>query len=235
MNPNAYKDADPNVMKHFSSLATAWWDAHGSMRTLHDINPTRLAYIQEIIGDFSQKRILDVGCGGGILSEGMAKAGAQVTGLDTNLELIQVAKEHANLSQLHVDYQHKSISDLQTQTPFDVITCLELLEHVQDPLDILIQCRRLIKPNGILILSTINRHPKAFLFAILGAEYILKLIPRGTHHYEKFIKPSELNEMISKAQFQGMDLRGLHYQPLTHQSKLTHDMSVNYFLSATAL
>lgn len=205
------------------------------MRTLHDINPTRLAYIQEIIGNLNGKRILDVGCGGGILSEAMASAGAQVTGLDANLELIQVAREHASHSQLQIDYQHCPIEDFHPKETFDAITCLELLEHVPDPPAILNECRRLIKPQGKLILSTINRHPKAFLFTIVGAEYILKLIPKGTHQYEKFIRPSELSDMVSKAQFQALDLRGLEYQVLTHRSNLTHDVRMNYFLSAAAL
>ncbi|AOW51770.1 TPA: bifunctional 2-polyprenyl-6-hydroxyphenol methylase/3-demethylubiquinol 3-O-methyltransferase UbiG [Legionella pneumophila subsp. pneumophila] len=212
----------------FAQLANDWWDTNGPLRTLHDINGTRFEFISEHI-NLKGLRVLDVGCGGGILCESMAKAGAYVSGLDAEPEAIQVAKEHAHKNQLQIDYFCNPIEEYENQG-FDVITCMELLEHVQNPELVLQHCKRLLKPNGLLFLSTISRTLKAYLGAIIAAEYVLNLLPRQTHDYDKFIKPSELVKMARLYDLNLIDMKGLCYNPFLRKTTLVSDVSINYIM-----
>jgi 2-polyprenyl-6-hydroxyphenyl methylase/3-demethylubiquinone-9 3-methyltransferase len=240
---------DPAEVAKFNDLARTWWDKDGDFKPLHAINPLRLGYIQEQV-DLHGKRVLDVGCGGGILSESLALAGAIVTGIDLAEKPLQVARLHRHESGLgdtdaennaasskrgKLDYQLTSIEAYAAEHAgeFDVVTCMEMLEHVPDPQSIIQACRRLLKPDGQLFLSTINRNPKAYAFAVLGAEYLLKLLPRGTHDYDKFIKPSELAHWLRQQDFNLQGLRGLSFNPLREHYALTADTSVNYLAHAT--
>lgn len=224
---------DHQELAKFAALAAHWWDANGELKTLHQINPLRLGYITEKV-DLSGKAIIDIGCGGGILSESMAKLGATVTGIDMNKPVIDVAKLHQLESGTDVEYRHISAEDISKERPahYDVVTCLEMLEHVPDPEAIVKACAKLVKPGGHLFFSTINRNPKAYLFAILGAEYILKLLPKNTHDYAKFILPSELSEWARQAGLSTQELKGIAYNPLSQHFKLTDDISVNYLMYA---
>jgi 2-polyprenyl-6-hydroxyphenyl methylase/3-demethylubiquinone-9 3-methyltransferase len=224
---------DPQELAKFANLAAHWWDEGGELKTLHQINPLRLSYIKEKV-NLSGKKIVDIGCGGGILAESLAKENAYVTGIDLNKSVINVAKLHQLESGVKVEYIHTSAEDLAILYPqcFDVVTCLELLEHVPDPLSVINACSTLVKPGGHLFFSTLNRNPKSYLFAILGAEYLLKLLPKNTHDYAKFIRPSELSNWAQQSNLLPKEMKGIAYNPFTEKFKLTKDISVNYLFYA---
>lgn len=232
---NASVNADPNELKKFSDLAHAWWDPTSNFRPLHQINPLRLGWIQART-PLAGKRALDVGCGGGILSEAMAALGADVTGIDLSEKALSVAELHGIESKVAVRYERISAEDLAQREAqsFDVVTCMEMLEHVPEPGQIVEACARLVKPGGTVFFSTINRNPKAYLFAVLGAEYILGLLPRGTHDYAKFIAPSELARFCRAAGLRTTELVGLHYNPLTRHYWLAPNTDVNYMVATSA-
>jgi 2-polyprenyl-6-hydroxyphenyl methylase/3-demethylubiquinone-9 3-methyltransferase len=226
-------NADPAELAKFSELAHRWWDPDSEFRPLHQINPLRLDWIQSY-APLAGKRVLDVGCGGGILSDSMARRGAQVLGIDLSTKALRVAQLHAlEAATANVQYREISAEALAQQEPasFDAVTCMEMLEHVPDPASVVRACSRLVKPGGWVFFSTINRNPKSFAFAIVGAEYVLNLLPRGTHEYMKFIRPSELAGHCRAA---GLDLigsRGMQYNPLTRRYWLSSDTSVNYLIA----
>lgn len=222
-------NVDPTEIAKFEALADRWWDPTSEFKPLHDINPLRLKFIDER-ASLRGKNVLDVGCGGGILSESMAALGARVTGIDLGAAPLAVAQLHLKESGLHVDYRRIAAEDLAHERPgtFDVVTCLEMLEHVPDPAATVQACARLVKPGGQVFFSTINRHPKAFLFAIVGAEYVLRLLPRGTHEYMKFIRPSELDAWTRAAGLRLCELTGMHYNPLLKHYSLGPGVDVNY-------
>jgi 2-polyprenyl-6-hydroxyphenyl methylase / 3-demethylubiquinone-9 3-methyltransferase len=224
-------DADKAEIAKFSKLAKAWWNPFGSSKPLHDINPLRIDFIRKY-AVLSSKHILDIGCGGGILTESLAKLGGIVTGIDLSVEVIDIAKHHASDQGLTIDYQVISAKEYADTFPhkFDIVTCMELLEHVADPLSLIASCANLLKPDGHLFLSTLNRNLKSYLYAILGAEYFLKLLPKGTHHYEKFIRPSELFAMLSHARLQLIHMAGICYHPIFRIYQLTSDVSINYLV-----
>ncbi len=227
-------NADPLELEKFSELAHRWWDPQSEFKPLHDINPLRLDYIDSI-EKLQQKQILDVGCGGGILAESMAARGAIVTGIDLAEKPLKVAELHLVESGRQVDYRKISAEALAAERPasFDAVTCMELLEHVPDPASTIAACAALVKPGGHVFFSTINRNPKAYLFAIIGAEYVLQMLPRGTHDYARFIKPSELAAMCRRAQLTVGGLTGMTYNPFTQRYALEADASVNYILHTT--
>ncbi len=224
-------NVDPNEIHKFSDIASTWWDPKGPMKPLHALNPHRLDYIQQH-SKLVNQRVLDVGCGGGLLSEAMAKQGALVTGIDMSEKALNAAKAHAEQGGVNVDYLHTTAEALAQSkpAPFDVITCLEMLEHVPDPQSIVNACVECLKPGGRVFFSTINRNPKAFLMAIVGAEYILNLLPKGTHEYAKLIKPSELHGFCHNAQLTLIDMVGIHYNPLTNRFHLNQNPDVNYMV-----
>lgn len=226
-------NVDPFELDKFSQLAHRWWDPESEFKPLHEINPLRLDYIDGL-APLAGKRVLDVGCGGGILAEAMAARGATVIGIDMAEKPLKVAQLHLFESGREVDYRHTSAEALATEMPghFDVVTCMELLEHVPSPAVTVEACARLVKPGGHVFFSTINRNPKSYLFAVIGAEYVLKLLPRGTHDYTKFIKPSELSSMCRQASLTVADLIGMVYNPLTRRYSLARDTGVNYILHA---
>lgn len=226
-------NTDPEELRKFERMAEQWWDPNGEMKPLHQINPLRLRYVDERCR-LAGRRVVDVGCGGGILAESMARAGATVTGIDLAGEALSAAKKHARDSGLELDYQYMAAEALALQRAgeFDVVTCMEMLEHVPDPASIVRACANLVRPGGHVFFSTINRTPKAYLLAIVGAEYLLKLVPQGTHDYAKFIRPSELEEWSRMA---GLELRGasgLHYDPVLGRHRLGGNLDVNYLLHA---
>ena len=225
-------NADPIELEKFSQLAHKWWDPHSEFKPLHDINPLRLDYIDRH-ASLNGKTVLDVGCGGGILSESMAGLGAKVTGIDLADKPLQVAKLHLLESGKQVDYRKVAVEYLAAEQPehYDVVTCLEMLEHVPDPNSVIAACAKLVKPGGWVFFSTINRNPKAYLFAVIGAEYILKLLPRGTHDYAKFIKPSELAQSCRNASLNMVNLTGMSYNPITKMYSLGSNTDVNYMLA----
>jgi len=220
---------DTQEVNKFAQHAKQWWDMQGQLKTLHDINPTRVDFIMQHI-NLASLNVLDVGCGGGILCEAMAKYGAKVTGIDAECEAIEVAKAHAQKKQLSIDYYCTPVEAYE-RTGFDVITCMELLEHVQKPELVLQHCQRLLKPNGFLFVSTINRTLKAYASAIIAAEYVLKLLPRQTHDYNKFIKPSELLAMARSFDLKLVDMKGMNYNPILGTASLSSDVKVNYLLA----
>ncbi|MBR0566329.1 bifunctional 2-polyprenyl-6-hydroxyphenol methylase/3-demethylubiquinol 3-O-methyltransferase UbiG [Azoarcus sp. L1K30] len=224
-------NADPAELQKFSDLAHRWWDPSSEFKPLHEINPLRLDWIDSIAG-LAGKKVLDVGCGGGILSEGMASRGADVTGVDLSEKALGVARLHLFESGQRVDYRLVSAEAFAEENPqtFDVVTCMEMLEHVPDPASTIAACAKLVKPGGHVFFSTLNRNLKAYTFAIIGAEYVLKLLPRGTHEYAKFIKPSELSRYCRHAGLNPQALIGMTYNPLTKVYSLGRDTDVNYLL-----
>ena len=224
-------NADPAELEKFSQLAHRWWDPQGEFRPLHDINPLRLEWIERH-ARLAGKEVLDVGCGGGILAEAMARMGAQVTGIDLADKALRVAELHLLESKLEVRYEKAMAEEYAAAHPaaFDVVTCMELLEHVPQPESMVAACARLVRPGGLVFFSTINRNPKAYLFAVIGAEYMLKLLPRGTHDYMRFIKPSELARWSRAAALRPEELTGMTYNPLTRRYRLGADCDVNYLL-----
>jgi 2-polyprenyl-6-hydroxyphenyl methylase/3-demethylubiquinone-9 3-methyltransferase len=224
-------NADPAELQKFSDLAHRWWDPAGEFKPLHEINPLRLDWIDRHAG-LAGKRVLDVGCGGGILAEAMARRGARVTGIDLAEKPLNVARLHLHESRLDVAYEGVSAEDLAAREAgaFDIVTCMELLEHVPDPASMVAACARLAGPGGRVFFSTINRNPKAWLFAVVGAEYVLGLLPKGTHDYERFIKPSELARWGRKAGLRIEEMTGMTYNPVTKQYRLAADCGVNYIV-----
>jgi 2-polyprenyl-6-hydroxyphenyl methylase/3-demethylubiquinone-9 3-methyltransferase len=227
-------NVDPAELAKFGELAHRWWDPQSDFKPLHDINPLRLDYINRMAA-LNGKTVLDVGCGGGILAESMAQAGGSVTGIDLSEPALKVAQLHLLESGNTVDYISVSAEDFALQRPaaFDVVTCMELLEHVPDPESTVRACAALAKPGGHVFFSTINRNPKAYLFAVIGAEYILRMLPRGTHRYEKFIKPSELASYCRRAALDVREIVGMTYNPLTGMYALGSDTDVNYLMHCT--
>ncbi|MFM2435350.1 MAG: hypothetical protein RL063_1331 [Pseudomonadota bacterium] len=227
-------NADELELQKFGDLAHKWWDKNSEFKPLHAINPLRLNWIDGLIG-LKGKRVLDVGCGGGILSESMYFKGAEVVGIDLGEKALNVAKLHQLESGAKVDYQYIAVEELATQqsASFDVVTCMEMLEHVPNPAAIITACARLVKPGGSVFFSTINRNPKAYLFAVLGAEYVLNLLPKGTHDYTKFIKPSELASWARIANLDIHSMRGMSYNPITQHYSLGDDVAVNYMIHTT--
>ncbi len=226
-------NVDDREIAKFEAMARRWWDKESEFKPLHQINPLRLSYIQDR-AELSGRRVLDVGCGGGILSESMAAAGAHVTGIDMGVAPLRVARLHQHESHLTIDYQQITIEALADSDidKFDIITCLEMIEHVPDPGSIIQACKKLLKPDGHLFLSTINRNPKSYLFMVIGAEYILNLLPRGTHDYAKFLKPSEVTAWLREHNLGLKDITGMTYNPLTKIYRLSSDVDVNYLVHA---
>jgi 2-polyprenyl-6-hydroxyphenyl methylase / 3-demethylubiquinone-9 3-methyltransferase len=226
-------NADPAELAKFSDLAHRWWDPHSEFRPLHQINPLRLDWIDSL-ASLQAKTVLDVGCGGGILADSMARRGAQVTGIDLAAKTLKVAQLHALEAQTpNISYREVSAEDLAAERPasFDVVTCMEMLEHVPNPASVVQACSDLVKPGGWVFFSTINRSPKAWLLAIVGAEYVLRMLPRGTHEYAKLIRPSELAAYTRAAQLDALHTRGLQFNPITQRYWLDADTSVNYLLA----
>ena len=228
-------NADPAELNKFSQLAHNWWDPNSEFKPLHEINPLRLNYIDELAG-LDGKEVLDVGCGGGILSESMAERGANVTGIDLGDKPLKIAKLHLLESGNKVDYRKIAAEDLAKEQPhhYDIVTCMEMLEHVPDPESIVRSCAQLTKPGGWAFFSTLNRNPKSYLMAVVGAEYVLNLLPRGTHDYIKFIKPSELARMARGAGLDVEAITGMTYNPFTKVYSLVQDSSVNYMMAYRA-
>jgi len=225
-------NVDAAELQKFGDLAHRWWDLSGEMRPLHEMNPLRLDWIDEQ-ADLSGKRVVDVGCGGGILAESMAARGATVLGIDLSTKPLRVAELHALESGIRIDYREVGAEALAAEQPgaFDVATCMEMLEHVPDPAQTVAACARLVRPGGWVFASTLNRNAKSFLFAIVGAEYVLGLLPRGTHEYEKFIKPSELANYARAAGLEVAQVAGMIYNPLTRRFTLGRDADVNYMVA----
>ncbi len=224
-------NVDLNEVEKFNKIAHKWWDPSSEFKPLHDINPLRVNYINDLF-PLNEKNILDVGCGGGILAESMARLGGNVTGIDQSEIAIKIAKLHAKENNLSIDYKLLNIEDFlkKDTSKFDVITCFEMIEHVPDPASIITSCAKKLKKNGRLYVSTINRNLKAFLFAIVGAEYILNLLPKGTHHYDKFIKPSEVKSWANSLNMNISNITGMTYNPFLKKYSLGSDVSVNYIL-----
>ena len=225
-------NADPLELQKFSDLAHRWWDPTSEFRPLHEINPLRLEWINAL-APLVGKRVLDVGCGGGILAEAIAKKGANVKGIDLSEKALKVAELHSLESEVQVSYELIAAEALAAREAgqYDVVTCMEMLEHVPDPSAIVQACATLVKPGGRLFFSTLNRNPKSYLFAIIGAEYMLRLLPRGTHDYAKFIKPAELSQFARNANLEVQALKGMTYNPLTKIYSLNHDTDVNYLMT----
>ncbi len=227
-------NVDPAEVAKFEELASRWWDPNSEFKPLHDINPLRLGYIEDWAG-LAGKQVLDVGCGGGILSESMARQGAEVQGIDMGEAPLSVARLHQYESGVQVAYQQTTAEQLASERPahYDVVTCMEMLEHVPDPASVITACTQLVKPGGKVFFSTINRNPKAYLLAIVGAEYVLRMLPKGTHDYRKFIRPSELDTWAREAGLQLDDLTGMTYNPLFGEYRLGRDVDVNYLAAYT--
>ena len=227
-------NVDPAEIDKFQSIASRWWDRESEFKPLHEINPLRVSYIERRAQGLDGKSILDVGCGGGILAEALAQKGARVTGIDMAELSLKVARMHMHEAELEIDYQLSTVETFaeHNEARFDIVTCLEMLEHVPDPASIITSASRLLKPDGLLFLSTINRNPKSFALAILGAEYILRMLPRGTHDYGKFIKPSEMAAQLRACGMRVIDISGMSYNPLSGHYSLASDIDVNYLMTA---
>jgi len=228
-----HQNLDPNEQDKFDQVASAWWDPEGPFRPLHDLNPARLKFVEER-ADVSGARVLDLGCGGGILSESLARAGAEVVGIDIAPKVLSIARLHLHESGLEVDYQQETAEQLARKKPgqFDIVTCMEMLEHVPDPASIIDSIQILLKPGGHVFLSTLNRTPLAFALGIVGAEHIARLLPRGTHRYDRFIRPSELCNLLRRSGLETGDIMGLHYNPLMRSVRLGGNVNVNYLVAA---
>jgi 2-polyprenyl-6-hydroxyphenyl methylase/3-demethylubiquinone-9 3-methyltransferase len=226
-------NSDQAELDKFSQLAHRWWDTNSEFKALHDINPLRLQWISDLAGGLQGKRVVDVGCGGGILSESMARAGAQVTGIDLADKPLKVAKLHKLESGVDVDYRLIAAEELAAAEPesFDVVTCMEMLEHVPDPVSVMTACARMVKPGGWVFFSTLNRNPKSYLFAIVGAEYVLNMLPKGTHDWSRFIKPHELAAYARQAGLDSVELMGMTYNPISKIYRLERNTDVNYLLA----
>jgi 2-polyprenyl-6-hydroxyphenyl methylase/3-demethylubiquinone-9 3-methyltransferase len=226
-------NADPQELQKFSDLAHRWWDPTSEFRPLHEINPLRLEWIHARAG-LAGKRVIDIGCGGGILTEAMARKGATVTGIDLSEKALKVADLHSLESGVTVHYEKIAAEDMALREPasFDVVTCMEMLEHVPDPAAIVRACAQLVKPGGHVFFSTLNRNPKSYLFAVIGAEYVLRLLPRGTHDFAKFITPAELGQFMRNASLEVDAIKGLTYNPFTRVYSLNQDTSVNYMMAS---
>ncbi|WP_430009739.1 bifunctional 2-polyprenyl-6-hydroxyphenol methylase/3-demethylubiquinol 3-O-methyltransferase UbiG [Methylophaga lonarensis] len=231
------QNVDPVEVAKFDALADSWWDPHGQSRPLHEINPLRLQYITDCSSGLERAKVIDVGCGGGILSEAMAKAGAEVTAIDMGEMPLNVARLHALESGLTIDYQQSTTEAMAARSAnsFDIVTCMEMLEHVPDPATVIQACATLAKPGGDIFFSTLNRHPKAWLLAVFGAEYLLNILPKGTHDYQRFIRPSELAAWCRASGLQVMNITGINYQPLSKQFRLGQDVDVNYLMHCRLL
>jgi len=229
----ASTNVSPDEIARFGKLAARWWDPDGESRPLHDLNPVRLGYVAARI-DLRGARVADVGCGGGLLSEALARSGAEVTGIDLGEKVIEVAKLHLHESKLQVDYRVQSSAALAAAEPasFDAVCCMELIEHVPDPAALVADLANMVRPGGLVFMSTINRTPAAFGAAILGAEYLMRMLPRGTHHYSKFLKPSELGKLLRQTGLELEDVTGLGYNPVNRKAWLGRITSVNYVLCA---
>ena len=224
---------DQQEVKKFSDIAEEWWNKDGDFKPLHVINPLRANYIKEKI-ELKDKKVLDVGCGGGLLCESLYDFGAMVTGIDAAGPGIEVAKIHAQKNNKNIKYFEKTAEELNTEyiEYYDVVTCLEVLEHVPDPKSLIKTCVQLLKPGGLLFLSTINKNPRSWITAIVGAEYIFNLLPKGTHEFDKFIKPSSLAKYVRDAEAELLETKGMFYNPLTHKANLNNDLGVNYLMYA---
>jgi 2-polyprenyl-6-hydroxyphenyl methylase/3-demethylubiquinone-9 3-methyltransferase len=227
-------NVDPSEIAKFSEHAAHWWDLEGQFKALHQINPIRLSYINQRV-KLAGKAVIDIGCGGGILTDSMAKLGAVVTGIDMSEAALSVAKLHQLESKTQIEYIHTTAENIATEraAQYDVVTCLEMLEHVPDPLSVIKACAALVKPSGHVFFSTINRNMKAYLFAIIGAEYLLKLLPQHTHDFAKFIRPAELTGWAREGKLNVCDMAGIEYNPFTKVYKLSDDVSVNYLMHVT--
>ena len=223
---------DNNEVDKFSRLASSWWNPNGELKTLHQVNPIRLEFIKKFT-DLNNKKIIDIGCGGGILSESLTKNSNDVYGLDASSQAISIAKEHAKQNKLKINYINSTVEDfvIQGNLDFDIVTCMEMLEHVPDPESIIASIAKLIKKDGLFFASTLNRNIKSYLLSIVAAEHILKMVPQGTHHYNKFIKPYELIKTAEKYGFTALKIIGVHYNPLTNNFKLGSGADVNYIIA----
>lgn len=226
-----HSNVDSREIRKFGKIASSWWDRNGECKPLHDINPLRMEYIQSCV-NVKGCSLLDAGCGGGILSESLASSGAYVTGIDMGEEALNAAREHLQISRYEINYLQATVEEMAAEKPesFDVITCMELLEHVPEPCSVVHACRMLLKPGGHVIFATLNRNLKSFVFAIIGAEYILRLLPAGTHCHAKFIKPVELANWAADADLSVTDTAGLQYNPFTRRYFLSRNTDVNYFM-----
>ena len=227
------ENVDTAEIEKFQSIASRWWDTESEFKTLHDINPLRIGYIEQQCGGLEGKKVLDIGCGGGILSEAMAAKKADVTGIDMAELSLDVARMHLHETGVEVDYQLITAKQMATESPhqYDVVTCMEWLEHVPDPASIIRAAATLVKPDGCIVLSTLNRNVKSFMLAIVGAEYVMNMLPKGTHEYEKFLKPSELAQAARQALLEVSDISGMSYNILTKQYHLGSDIDVNYLMT----